>query len=398
MGRLIEGLWDCQHCDTKGNKGSIRECPNCGHPRDDSVKFYMPGTITYVSEEKARTINKNPDWVCLYCNTLNSDDNTICKSCGANKADDSLDYFENQRNKKEKESSYHTHSSDSESNYEDSYEEDYEENTSYNYNSSSYNSNYYSSNTVPENKIITFLKDNWKFLLIIPVIIALIVGGIYLFTPKEEYVTITDFKWEYSVNIEKFETIKDSGWSLPSDARLLYTNNEISHYDQVLDHYETKTRQVAKTRISHYESYVSGYRDLGNGYFEEIIDQRPVYETYYETETYEEPVYRSVPIYDTKYYYERDVWNYNRTIKFNGSDKDPKWGEIKLNDLERISESSRSKKYYVIGINSKNETKEYEFSYEEWKPLEINQVIKFEKSLFEKSTIIEVITSFDEFN
>lgn len=102
MGRLVEGLWDCQHCGSKGIKGSIRECPNCAHPRDDSVKFYMPGTITYVSEEKDQTINKNPDWLCDYCNTLNSDDDTTCKSCGANRTEENLNYFENQVKKKKK--------------------------------------------------------------------------------------------------------------------------------------------------------------------------------------------------------------------------------------------------------------------------------------------------------
>lgn len=390
MGNLVEGLWDCQYCGTKGNKGSIRECPSCSHPRDDSVKFYMPKNITYVSEEKAKTINKNPNWLCNYCNTLNSDDTNICKSCGANRTSESLNYFENQLKRKEKKSkSYETYDSENENNY--------QKNTSYNYSYPSYNLNYYSSNVDSENKTKTFFQKNWKILLIIPLIFILITSLIYIFIPKDEYVTITDFKWEYSVNIEKFETVTESGWSLPSGARLLYTNEEISHYEQILDHYETKIEQVAKTRIAGYESYVSGYKDLGNGYFEEIIDQRPIYETYYETEYYQEPIYKNIPIYDTKYYYERDVWNCNRTVKFNGHDKNPKWGEIKLNDLERISESSRTKKYYVVGINSKNETKEYEFSYEEWEPLDVGQFIRFKKSIFGKSTIIEVVTNSPEF-
>ena len=55
MGRIIEGYWDCKYCDSKGISGSIRECPNCGHPRDDTVKFYLKDEKKYVSEEKAKT-------------------------------------------------------------------------------------------------------------------------------------------------------------------------------------------------------------------------------------------------------------------------------------------------------------------------------------------------------
>ena len=73
---------------------------------------------------------------------------------------------------------------------------------------------------------------------------------------------------------------------MPSGARLKYEKNEIYDYEKVVDHYEIKTKQVEKTRISRYETYVTGYKDLGNGYFEEITDERPVYETYYESEEY----------------------------------------------------------------------------------------------------------------
>ncbi len=382
MGRLIEGLWDCQYCQTKGNKGSQRQCPNCGHPRDDDVRFYMPGNITYVPQEEAKTINRNPGWVCMYCDTLNSDNDTVCLSCGSNRTEENLDYFENQEKKQEEELNV-------DDDYHSSYTLDEDTSSIPNY-GSQIRDRYSSYNNSNENKFKTFLQNNWKYLLIIPAVALLILALVFIFTPKQEFVTVTDFKWEYSVNIEKFETVNESGWSLPSDARLSYTRREIYRYDQVLDHYETKTRQVQKTRISHYEDYVSGYRDLGNGYFEEIIDQRPVYETYYETEYYEEPVYKDVPIYETKYYYERDVWNYNRTVKFNGNDKNPKWGEIILNDLERISHSSKTQKYYVIGVNAKEETKEYEFTFNEWNSFEKGYVIKF-KSLFGNNTEIEIV-------
>lgn len=80
MGKLIEQLWDCPYCDTKKIGGSKRECPNCSQPRREDTVFYMPDKLTYVDEEKAKSINRNPDWVCPFCNSLNSDSDTICPS------------------------------------------------------------------------------------------------------------------------------------------------------------------------------------------------------------------------------------------------------------------------------------------------------------------------------
>ena len=103
MGKLIEGFWDCKYCGNKRIRGSIRECPNCGKARDNSTKFYLDASErNYVSEEKAAKINKNPDWVCNYCNQLNSDDDDICVSCGAPRTSENLNYFENQKRNEEK--------------------------------------------------------------------------------------------------------------------------------------------------------------------------------------------------------------------------------------------------------------------------------------------------------
>ena len=143
---------------------------------------------------------------------------------------------------------------------------------------------------------------------------------------------------------------------MPSGARLKYEKNEIYDYEKVVDHYEIKTKQVEKTRISRYETYVTGYKDLGNGYFEEITDERPVYETYYESEEYKEPIYRQEPIYKTKYYYEFDKWLYERT-------------------------ATKHEKYYVKGNNIDGKSLEFLFSYEDWANIQIDT--KYEVSSFD---------------
>lgn len=53
MEKLVEGLWDCPFCDNKRIRAGQKTCPNCGHPQDESTKFYMPDAVEYVPEEKA---------------------------------------------------------------------------------------------------------------------------------------------------------------------------------------------------------------------------------------------------------------------------------------------------------------------------------------------------------
>lgn len=59
MGKLVMGYWDCPYCSTKHIEGTKRECPSCGKPRGQEVKFYMDG-VRYLSAEESRTKGKVP--------------------------------------------------------------------------------------------------------------------------------------------------------------------------------------------------------------------------------------------------------------------------------------------------------------------------------------------------
>ena len=373
MGKLVEGLWDCRYCDSKGIKGGIRDCPNCGRPRDDSTKFYLPSEITYVSEEKAKTINRNPDWLCIYCDSLNSDSDDFCKSCGSKRDSRNPDYFSMRRK--------------ASTSTQKSTKQDVIPSKSPLGISSDFARDNNTSNNIASSTLNLF-KKSWKYFVVALLSVSLLSGLIYILIPKNEEITITSFSWERSISIEKYQTVQENGWSLPSEARLQYTQQEIYTYTQVLDHYETHSRQVAKQRISHYEDYVSGYRDLGNGYFEEIIAQRPVYETYYETEYYQEPIYRNEPVYKTKYYYEIDKWLFDRSLNSSGSDQNPYWQEIPaLPKTERVGE--KSEKYYIIGFNQKEKEKKISLPYETWKELKANQQVKLKVSVFGDGELIK---------
>ena len=381
MGRILEGFWDCKYCDTKRIGGSKRECPNCGKARGDDTKFYLDTTEgRYVPEDQAARINRNPDWVCDFCNQLNSDNNDVCISCGAPRETTSLNYFENHA--KRNEDSHESKKIDS---------DDDEADASGRYHSSSYVFDEPGKSTWQKglDSVKNFFSSHWRAMLIALLVVVSIVGIVCLLIPKELEVTIQEFSWSRTIEIQKYQTVQESDWSLPSDARLLYSQPELSHYQDVFDHYETKTRQVAKQRISHYETYVSGYRDLRNRYFEEITSERPVYETYYETETYQEAVYRSEPVYRTKYYYEIDKWLYERSVKTSASDKSPYWGDPGLSSDERAS--SKTETYTITGIDSDDKERSIHLSFEDWSSLEIGQTVKVKVSIGGYGELIEII-------
>lgn len=373
MGRLIEGLWNCPYCSTKGIGGSKRECPNCGKPRGNYTKFDRPGKITYVPEE-ASNINRNPDWLCKFCGSLNSDSDKTCKSCGSERTSENKNYF--------------SMNEDFSSKIEDislgqQFGDLKESNPLEDKKTPKKNESYLK-------RVKSFLKDKWKFFLFGILGLAFVLGIVVLLVPKTKEFTITGFEWERSVAIERYQTVNESDWELPSGGRLKYTKNEIYKYENILDHYETKSRQVTKERLKGYEDYVDGYRDLGNGYFEEIIRQRPVYETYTETEYYQEPIYKRVPIYKTKYYYEIDKWLYDRSLNTSGKEKNPYWKEPKdLTSKER--ESGRTEKYYIIGFDKKNNEKTEKISvpFESWEKLKIDQTVKLKTTIFGEGELIE---------
>ena len=101
MGKIVVGCWDCDYCGADRISGEIKICPHCGKPRGKDITFYMAGPKHYV--EDPDKVNKNPDWLCSYCNTLNPDENKFCSACGASREDSELNYFQNKEREKKKE-------------------------------------------------------------------------------------------------------------------------------------------------------------------------------------------------------------------------------------------------------------------------------------------------------
>lgn len=385
MGKIIEGRWNCNYCGTKDIRGGIRVCPSCGKARDVNNKIRLPHKKEYVPEEEAKKINRNPDWECEFCNHFNSDDDKECKFCGAERNSENLNYFEAMQREREKAENKKRRKLDEETKNNENREattEDIDQKKKENNGITEI----VTQNENQQKIDHSFLANFFKGFVILLIVVLLFNGLISLFLPKEKELKVTEMSWERNIEIERYQTVFENDWHLPTGARLRYTREEFSHYDQVIDHYETKTKTVTKERFSHYD--ISTYtRDLGNGYFEEEEIKTPVYETYNDTETYQEPVYKDVAIYKTKYYYDIDKWLFERNVKTTGQDKNPYWGETNLAEDERVSD--KTEMYKIKGINEKEKEENVNLSYDQWEEIEKGQTLKFKVSIFGNGEVIK---------
>ncbi|PID82863.1 MAG: hypothetical protein CSB15_01285 [Clostridiales bacterium] len=99
MAFKIEALWDCEFCNGKGIKGSMRNCTNCGNARGDEVQFYLPENIGFENAVDEEKVSKGPDWICEFCGGYSSSDLSACVSCGAPKEKNAKNYFDIQNGK-----------------------------------------------------------------------------------------------------------------------------------------------------------------------------------------------------------------------------------------------------------------------------------------------------------
>ncbi|MBO4854954.1 hypothetical protein J5500_00930 [Candidatus Saccharibacteria bacterium] len=379
MGRIFMGYWDCGYCGTNNIGGDKMQCPNCGKARGKDVVFHPNPTNNkqprrYISEgsDEYRRAKSGPDWTCEYCDSNNPATTRICRNCGHSRDRDDKNYYEHHperssiippiipataAEKTRWESQYSDDSSSSNDSEEDEDEEDYHHQS---------DKKSYSPFTSPNRPSFHFNIGDlpWNKIGIGLLIVAAIIGLIMIFVPKERYITVTGVDWQRNIVVEEYRTVRESDWSVPSGGRTVYTQREIHHYDHVIDHYD-KVRHERTVVVGSHEEVV-GYRDLGNGYFEE--QTRTVYD--YDTEVYytDEAVYRDDPVYRTKYYYDIERWVYDHTVKASANDKEPYWPEVKLADNQRANGRSES---YGITALYKDKESHYTLDYKDWSDISI---------------------------
>lgn len=408
--------WNCDSCGAI-IRGDKRECPNCGCPIPNNVKYMMPddprvvkamndGTIltgdkkinidekgikSEIVEDKDK--RDNPNWKCHYCGFQNFDESDTCAGCGASRTNDTYFKVEDKR-----------------SSYNDWSDNDVEDHEVYKPKKISEpkvkepeikESKITKEPEQPKQKfakvneifngIVDFISNNSTAVLIVLACMILIPFLIWLFTPVQREARITSFSWERSIDVEEYRLCHEDDWSVPPGATVTDERQEIHHYDHVLDHYETKTRQCSREVL---DGYDTEYRDLGNGQAEAV--QVPRYRTEYYTEEYEEPVYVDVPVYRTKYYYDIGRWKYDYALTTSGNDQNAYWHETDLpTDVYNpnygdLRQGARHESYIVHLVNANDEQYTITYNYNDWMNLQTGDVLRYKSFRFTDQPLSEV--------
>ena len=336
----VWGYWKCPYCG-EVVRADHKDCTKCGTSIPNDVKFFMDTSkpIEYVDKEQE---SDEENWLCSYCRCQNPAQAEVCESCGAQKSD-ALGTYHNrpepiktepepeprpkQRRQREPE---------------------------------------------PKRKRSIFK------LLLFPMIMLVILIYSWYIKPVEREGEVIGFSWQQEIGVEEFNTFRESGWNVPSGGTVVSSNREIRSYRNVLDHYEYKTKRVAK-KVK--DGYDVKYKDMGNGQFKEI--KTPRYKTVYEEKKVKEPVYRQEPIYDTKYYYNIDKWKETNALRTSADDHEPKWAETDLpTNVESPKygdkrQGSRRGTYWAIIKDDKGNEQRLEYSLDEWKDLKEGDKVKY---------------------
>lgn len=349
---IREGVWDCPSCGTKAILGRKRDCPGCNTPRPEGTAFYLPQEAQAVTDfTQLSHAEAGADWYCLHCSSGNNASATACSQCGATKgsnpthevktyAQDDIPHSAKDAKPKPQ--------------------------------------------TPPPPQRSTLSK------LLSPKVI----GGItlstgaayYALTPSHEKVTVENFAWEQTITVEALQTVKENDWQLPKGAVVLSQQQAVHHYDDVVERYITKQKQVCANVVAGYHSethnvceqvqtgtteYQCGSQDLGNGYFKDKMCSRPVYTNKCHNEksqvpdyrrechneSYQDPVYKKEPRYQTQYTYNIEKWVVARTPSASNTDHNPQWPAINLAKNER--EAKREASYTLTLKDSDGKTYTY---------------------------------------
>lgn len=336
------GRWDCTTCGYKGVLGPKTECPNCGADRPKNVKFYMAAEKDIVQDpEVIRRAKAGADWRCSFCGQNNPNDVQVCKDCG------------NPRSKADKQLAVKTYTTADVPRSGDGTKD---------------------FSKLKEKEAIATPPTSKKGCFIGLGIIVGIVGLLVLLAlNKTVEVTVKGFEWEQSILVEEKRNVQEEDWSIPNGGKIISSFQAIHHYDQVLDHYETRTRTEQRAVGS--EEYVCGQKDLGNGYFEDQYCTRTIYEDY--QVEYEEPIYRDEPVYQTKYRYSIDRWFSISPIVTQDKNHSPTWGNaMHIRTSSSLREAGRTGTYTVIVQDEKNEEHIEEIPLSWWQQLEIGDNMK----------------------
>lgn len=278
---IREGKWRCPYCSSV-NRGAELACTGCGATRDKDVTFFLEDDTPEVQDEALlKTAQAGADWLCLFCQTSNRPDATHCVQCGAEKGTAPARTVRELRD-----------------------------------------------DVAPAPQPLATpappARRSRGCALVVALVLLLLAGfcavtAYFTLRKTDETVTVSGFEWTRQVRVEALRTVRESAWEgeLPGGARVVGRQRAVHH---------TEREQTGTQRVK------VGKRDLGNGFFEDIYEERPVY--------------RSRDVYRDKLTYEIERWTLARNLEARGGDQRPRWPDVQLARGER--EAGREEHYVVL--------------------------------------------------
>ncbi len=289
-------LWDCPSCDTPKLLGlDHRYCPNCSFPQDADKRYFPPeGEEIAVKDH----VYHGVDWQCPACDTPNSAAAKFCASCGSPREGDAKDVGLKRDRA-----------------------------------------------PAPPPKPPKKSKKGCFILGCGGLLLVLIAfAAVAIFWKKDVALTVTGHSWERSIEIEKFQAVRESDWcdSMPFEAYQVSRSREVRDHKRVPDGEDCTTRNV----------------DQGDGSFEKVEECTTKY--------------REEPIYDDKCSYKVDKWKTARTAKSGGSSVSdtPAWPDVGSlrsgSGLGAERQGTKRESYTVSYQDDEGDTHSCDFPQSKW--------------------------------
>jgi hypothetical protein len=300
---IREGRWDCASCGRAGNRGPERYCTGCGAPRGADVRFYLPPDAAEVTDAVAVAAAKvGPDWTCGYCGSDNRGSGAFCTQCGAGQDGSAprpvVDHP--------------------------------------------------IAPPAPPAPVQALgpKKSRGKkgCLAVIVVLVALLALQSWCSRPREVELTPIAHSWVRAVEVQALKPVEEQGWEgeVPSNARVLSSRRELYRTERVQVGTRRESKTVTERVQAGTERVKTGSRDLGNGYFEDIYEDRPVYRNERRQVTETVPVYEDRKIYKNRLRYVITKWVTVRTETAKGSTSDLRWPDARLGSGEQLGAQTES--------------------------------------------------------
>jgi len=307
---IREGKWRCTYCSVV-NRGRDLACTGCGATREKDVTFFLEEDAPEVTEEALlRQAVSGPDWLCAFCGTSSPADEQRCRNCGAERGTSPsrpiVDHLAVPAGS-------HLAS--------------------------------LTSPPVPPSSRRTTGVGRGCALLFLVLLAVLAFLGYRACRKTEERLAVSGFEWRREIAVEAYRTVRETAWhgEVPSGARVLHRSREVHH---------TERERVGTERVK------VGTRDRGNGFFEDVIEDRPVH--------------RSRDVYRDRISYEIERWVPDRTARASGQDQSPRWPDAHAGPREREGARSAS---YIVALRGQREYR-LELPEEQWSALRSGQSVR----------------------